>query len=205
MVSAATGSVPRAPRGEWGAVAKTLHWLLFVLVLIQVPAGFLMSDTYPLAVEYKKFRPMQTLFGQIHHTIGFTILILVFALVAWRVFKGAPPPAQNRFPLQGVLSRAVHILLCLVLIIMPLSGWAALSSFASPLWLFNNDKLIPPILPVAPILAPLGYTTFARIHRAALLAGVALLSVHVLASLWRHWWLKDDVFRRMWPLAGARR
>ncbi len=69
------------------------------------------------------------------------------------------------------------------------------------IWFFVWD-VVPPIMPQFPLEHPLGYGTFATIHRYAIYTGGVILSLHLLAAIWHHFLRKDNILLRMWP-AGA--
>jgi cytochrome b561 len=177
----------------WGSLTKFLHWLIVAMVLVQVPAGYLMSYTYGLAVHDAAVQPLQTLMSQIHHTLGLLILVLAPARLAWRL--AGPVPGTRH-----ILARLTHALFYMLLLVLPLSGWAAVSVVAgAPIWLFGAQ--MPPILPPLNPESPFGYTLYAHVHIYAAWLGGVLLLLHVGAAFWHHAVHKDDVFRRMWPLA----
>lgn len=96
------------------------------------------------------------------------------------------------------------------MLLIPLSGWAALSSlqgttqFPNPLWLFGRDQFAPSgfVPRIAPAVAwdastPLRYSTFIAIHRCLLLVGAVLLSVQIAAALRHHMLRRDATLARM--------
>ncbi len=185
---------------NWGSLAKFFHWLIVAMVLVQVPAGYLMSYTYGLAVHDAAVQPLQTLMSQIHHTLGLLILLLLPARLAWRLRGPIPGFGADVPAYRQVLARLTHALFYVLLLLLPLSGWAAVSVVAgTPIWLFGAQ--VPPILPPMNLDSPFGYTLYANVHLYAAWFGGLLLLAHVGAAFWHHAIRKDDVFRRMWPLA----
>ncbi len=173
------------------------------MVLVQVPAGYLMSYTYGLAVHDAAVQPLQTLMSQIHHTLGLLILLLLPARLAWRLSGPAPGFDADVPAYRPVLARLTHALFYGLMLVLPLSGWAAVSMVAgTPIWLFGAQ--VPPILPPMNPSSPFGYTLYAHAHMYAAWFGGLLLLLHVGAAVWHHAVRKDDVFRRMWPLAMPR-
>jgi cytochrome b561 len=187
---------------NWGSLAKFFHWLIVAMVLVQIPAGYLMSYTYGLAVHDAAVQPLQTLMSQIHHTLGLLILLLVPARLAWRL-SGPVPGLDTDMPAyRHILARMTHALFYVLLLMLPLSGWAAVSTVAgTPIWLFGAQ--VPPILPPVKPDSAFGYTLYAHVHIYAAWFGGALVMVHVGAAFWHHVVRGDDVFRRMWPLGKA--
>jgi len=186
---------------SWGSVSKTFHWLIAALIVVQVPAGYLMSYTYGLATHDSAVQPLQDLASQFHHTIGLLILVLVPARLAWRFSGPVPGGVGESLPRVRLLARVCHGLLYALLMVLALSGWAAVSVVAgAPIWLFGARDVVPRILPAEPAQAWLGYWLFGHIHIYAVWLGAGVLAAHAGAAVWHLAVVKDGVFRRMWPL-----
>jgi cytochrome b561 len=196
---------------SWNSVAKSLHWLIFIMVLVEVPAGYLMASLYGPGLKHADVTPLAHLLAQIHHTNGFLLLGVVFARLAWRFTHPAPALPHDLSGMQRKVSRFTQALLYALLIGLPLSGWLALSVLAdSPqfgktnIWFFTMDGLVPRLIEPQPFNAPQGYAYYARFHIWFINAGAALLALHVIAALFHHFVRRDGVLRSMWPLAGRR-
>jgi cytochrome b561 len=187
-------------RTEWGSVAKALHWGIVLLILLEVPAGFLMSYTYGLSFRDKQGSALHNLLSQIHHTNGFLILILVSFRLMWRL-RGIAPRAHRLFRFQTPTVFASHFGLYALLFLLPLSGWAAMSVLGQRPWLFDRDDLVPTILPKLPVKDPYGYGFFVHIHVWCYELGAVILVVHIGAAIWHHLIARDDTFLRIWPFA----
>ncbi len=196
---------------SWNSVAKTLHWLIFFMVLVEAPAGFLMANLYPFGLKYHDVTPLAHLLAQIHHTNGFLLLGVMLARLAWRWTHPAPSLPQDLAVLQRRVARGVQALLYVVLLSLPVTGWMALSVLAdsaafgkTQIWFFASDDLIPRILEPKPFNDPQGYAFVAQFHRWLVYTGAALLTVHLAAALAHQFWRRDGVLAGMWPLAAAR-
>jgi cytochrome b561 len=192
-------------QSKWGSQAKSLHWLIALMILVEVPVGFVMAYTYGASFKDENMLVLHNLMAQIHITNGLCILILVLYRLSWRFRNTTPglPVALQTY--QRWLARLTHATLYGLLILMPLSGWAANSVLgnteqfgATELWFFAWD-IVPPILPQLPLDHRFGYGFFASIHRYALYTGGVVLGLHVLAALWHHVLRKDNILLRMWP------
>ncbi len=186
---------------QWGGVAKSLHWLTVVMILIEIPAGFLMSYTYPLSLRDKEGLALHNFAGQIHHTNGFLILGLIVTRLVWRSFNRTPH-AIHSLRRERFLSILSQIGLYTLLILLPLSGWAALSVYGeAPIWFFDHDHLVPSILAKRPFDARHGYGFFVGIHSWSYKIGAGILTAHIAAAFWHYRGKRDGVFQGMWPLA----
>jgi cytochrome b561 len=190
----------------WGSAAKFFHWLMAFLILVEVPAGLLMSHTYGMSFRDREAMALHTFASQVHHTLGLCLLLLLLSRLAWRLGNVTPAAAASRFRWQKPLSRFVQLILYGLLLAIPLSGWAALSVYrGAPIWLFNMPGLVPPILSEVLLKAPYGYSYFAHLHVWALLAGAGVLCLHMAVALWHHFVNKDTSLLRMWPLGRTQR
>jgi cytochrome b561 len=104
----------RNTASSYGSVAKWLHWLIAVWVLVAyVVILYLTSRTDqrpPPGLNY-------------HKVIGFTILIPVLLRVAWRAMNPKPRLPEAMPPWQQRASRASHFLLYFLLLAMPIAGY----------------------------------------------------------------------------------
>jgi cytochrome b561 len=193
---------------RWDSWAKALHWGIALAILLEVPAGFVMASTYGPSFRDEGVLGLHRFASQFHHTLGLLLLAAALAWLLRRLRRPRPPAGPAVPPWQRRLAGSVHALLALLLLIVPLSGWAALSALAdSPqfgpthLWFFGFDRLLPRIWAPLPFDDPMGYRLLGAVHVRALWLGLALLALHVAAALWHHAVRRDGVLRRMWPLA----
>jgi cytochrome b561 len=183
---------PQGPVDEhWPAPVKALHWLVAVLIAIQVVLGF-------AAVAWRLSPAKLDLFVW-HKSLGMLILLLVAVRVAVRAALRAPalPEAMPRWERHA--ARASHALLYALIVALPLSGWLVNSAANVPVRLFW-------LVPLPAIAAPSKAleAIAARTHLVLLLVLMGLLALHVAAALHHHRVLHDDVLRRMLPRAAAR-
>lgn len=189
----------------WGSRAKALHWLIVLMILVEVPVGMVMTYTYGASFKDENMLTLHNFMGQIHMTNGFFILLLVIYRLSWRFRHPAPDLPRSLQTYQRWLARLTHGVLYTLLVLMPLSGWAANSVLGdteqfgiTELWFFGWN-IIPPILPQLPLEHQFGYGFFASIHRYALYTGGWVLLLHGVAALWHHFLRKDNTLLRMWP------
>jgi len=194
-----------APNG-WSTTVKALHWTLLFGILVEVAAGFLMSFTYGPSFRDSHVLALHNLLSQIHHTAGFLILAGGCAWLAVRLGVGRPPFPATMPSWQRLLARGVQGCLLALLLLVPWSGWTALSALEDSarfgpthLWFFGTDRLIPRIWRPLAANDPAGYGRFARLHGLLLRIGLGLLCVHVGSALWHQFARRDGVLGRMWP------
>lgn len=195
--------------GGWTRVARWLHWGMALAILIEVPAGYLMAYTYaPPGAENEA---LHITASQTHHTLGMLILAAVLFRLGWRFTHPAPPMPSGAGWLEKALARLVQLLLYALLVAIPLTGWAALSSLAefgnygpTRMWFFTHDGFGPD--GIFPRLVPavaydsgelLSYSLFGSAHVWLIYLGGCLLLLHILAALRHHFVSRNNVLRQM--------
>jgi cytochrome b561 len=123
--------------------------------------------------------------------VGITILALAVLRVLWR-FIDRPPPPEPGPAWQRVLATATHVLMYVLLLSMPLSGWAMSSAAHFPVSWFGLFQL-PDLTAPSEALKH----TLERVHGLQANALFTLASLHVLAALKHHFVDRDGVLLRM--------
>lgn len=191
----------RAMDARYSAVAIVLHWLIALGIIFMLMMGkWMVGAIHDPATKAQAFATYQ-----LHKSLGITILLLSLLRVVWRLTHRPPPePAMPRW--QKVSASAVHGLFYLLILAIPLSGWALVS--ASPLGL-------PTILYGLVEWPHIGFlTTVAdrqgvthQLEEAHELLGnlmILLVVIHVLAALKHQIVDRDGLIGRMLPLAILR-
>jgi len=177
---------------EWHWSQKFLHWLMALLIFVQIGLGVLMEYWKP---------DVQTSFVliQTHKSIGFSVLLLVCLRLLVRLRYGSPPLPATLPAWERWLARAVQALLYAALIVLPLTGWLTSSAEGFPTRPFGLFTL-PDLLDRNRELG----MTLRFIH--GTLAGlvVALLMLHIAGALKHHFWSRNDILRRMLPRRWSR-
>ena len=171
---------------RWGVLSQLFHWLIVALVILQVTLASL-ADELPAGA--KKLALLAR-----HKSVGITILMLVILRLLWRELNPKPLLPTTLKPYERVLAHSTHALLYLLLFAMPLSGWMMSSARGFPVSWFGFFTL-PDLVPKNKSL----YEALLITH--GTLAGVlaVVVTLHVAAALKHHFWLRDDVLRRMLP------
>jgi len=181
---------PNAER--WGAVSQSLHWLIVLLIFGLAVVGLTMGEL-PRTPKYFWVYTA-------HKSVGITVLVLVIARLAWRLYAGAPRPVPNTPGWQHAIAVVSHVLLYAIMFAMPLSGW--LYDSASGLrpfkfyGLFNMPKLVAPDEGIRAIAHD--------VHAWGLYVLIVLVLVHAGAALYHHLFLGDVTLARMLPRGWLR-
>ncbi|GAB0118449.1 cytochrome b [Acidisoma sp. 7E03] len=181
---------------RYTAVAILLHWLIAAGILALIAIGLIMTQLQA------SIGPMQTFkLFQLHKSIGITVLLLAVIRILWR-FTHKPPPLPAEMPaVEKRAAHGLHWLLYLLMLGLPLTGWAVVSSspFNLPTVLYN---LVPwPDLPVLPHLANKAAVSHVLgwVHAYASWILIALLVIHFAAVFRHHLIKRDGVLLRMMP------
>jgi cytochrome b561 len=193
-------TMPAAPT-RYGNVAITLHWLIALGVLVNIALGLYFADL-------PRSDPDKFLLVQTHKSIGLTVLVLSLARVGWRLVHPIPPLPASMSPALRVAARTTQFLLYVLIVAIPLSGWALVSS--SPLGLpteyfgwFAWPQL--PYLAELPRAAKKMWShEFGTIHVFLAWSAIVLIPIHILGALYHQFIRRDVVLARMMPgLGGA--
>ncbi|HEX8783568.1 MAG TPA: cytochrome b [Steroidobacteraceae bacterium] len=171
---------------RWGALAQFFHWLIVVLLIVQVTLASLADDLPP---GTKKLALLAR-----HKSVGITILMLVILRLLWRSLNLTPLLPDTLKPYERVLARFTHATLYVLLFAMPLSGWMMSSARGFPVSWFGLFTL-PDLVPKNRSL----YEALLTTHQTLAWVLAAVVTLHVAAALKHHFMLRDHVLRRMLP------
>ncbi len=174
----------------WGSVAKTLHWLIALLIATQLALGWVAED---MALSPTKL----DLFVW-HKSLGLTVLLLVVLRLGWRLFNPPPDPLTGSGHWESRLARAGHWLLYVLMFAVPLTGWWIADTSRIPFRLYWQ-------LPVPDFFVPdkAASTLAAEVHGVLTTLLAVIVTGHILAALRHHWLLGNATLRRMLPFTTA--
>lgn len=111
-------------------VAIALHWLIAAFLLLQFALGWGMQ-----LIAKQPAGPRADAFN-LHKSFGLLLLGLMIARIAWRL--GHEPPALPPMPRWQVLAaRADHLLLYVLVVALPLSGYLGSAFSGYPVRFFG--------------------------------------------------------------------
>ena len=178
------------PRNRYSIVSLILHWGIAVLVLTQVLLIMAADASEAGAGQY---------IG-LHKSVGLSILVLTLARIGWRIANPAIPLPTTVPRWQRLFARFTHVLFYVVLIALPLGGWASSSAGGREIEWFG--LFVWPMLPV-PLDRDLA-GQFMDMHRAGVKVLYVLLFLHVAGALKHHVVDRDNVLHRMIPIIPRR-
>ncbi|HZF14851.1 MAG TPA: cytochrome b [Steroidobacteraceae bacterium] len=175
---------------RYGAAAQALHWLIVVLVIVQV--------TIALRAAGMPFGPGKAIALAWHKSFGMTILMLAVLRLLWRLANPVPSLPATMKSYEKGLAHVSHYLLYILLFAMPLSGWVMSAAHNYPVSWFHLFTWPSPVAPDHELAEKME-----DVHEALAWTLGAVVTAHVLAALWHHFVRKDDVLQRMLPRREA--
>ena len=166
--------------------AKILHWLMAILLFGLLALGFYMHDL-PLSPDKLKLYSW-------HKWAGVTAFLLVAFRLFWRVTHRPPALPESMPKIMQFAAHAGHLMLYLLMIAIPLSGWL-MSSAKGFQTVYFGVLPIPDLLDKNKEVGDL----LALVHKSLNLLFVAVLAGHIGAALKHHFIDKDDILTRMLP------
>ncbi len=166
--------------------AKALHWLMAVLFFGMLALGLYMHDL-PLSPEKLQLYAW-------HKWAGVSAFLLVVFRLLWRITHRPPVLPVTMPRVMQFVAHAGHLLLYVLMIAIPLSGWLMSSAKGFQTVWFG-------VLPIPELIGKdkeLG-TLLAEVHRLLNIGFIAILIGHIGAALKHHFIDKDDILKRMLP------
>ncbi|MFB9261935.1 cytochrome b [Bradyrhizobium erythrophlei] len=175
----------------YGAIAKTFHWAMVLLVVVAWASGTFGDGLSQGAGQDNCLRA--------HVWIGLTVLALAAVRITWRIANPPPkvvPTEFGRWLIEWTdpASRTMHYVLYVLLVVVPAFGIALLFARGHPLPLFGLAEIRSPW--------PADKASARNLETAhEILANllVILALFHMLAALLHHWVFGDNTLKRMLP------
>jgi len=175
----------------YGAVARSFHWAIAALLLLQIPLAFFMQGQ-PLGPD--KLANYAT-----HKSVGLLVFTVTALRLAWRLTHPAPALPAGTPGWQRFVARLTQLLLYALMFLMPVTGLLRSQAANFPVSFFGLFTL-PTVVPVNEAFS----TGMSAAHEMQGNILLVLISAHAMAALYHHVVRRDGVLRSMLPLAGRR-
>lgn len=180
--------VLRNSPNSYGLISILFHWTIAILFLVQMPLGYLTQAT--------RDRPaLQFELYQWHKSVGFLILLVAAIRLIWSVVDPKPKLPDSIEPSERFAARAVHLSLYLLTVLVPLAGWAVVSTTPLQIPSYAFNLVIVPNLPLQ--ISSYAEGVWSSIHGFLAYAAAFLAAVHILAALRHHFQFRDDTLIRI--------
>jgi cytochrome b561 len=170
---------------RYNRTARTLHWLIAVLLLGQFIFGWGLG-------EVPRNTPARGYYVNLHKSMGMLIGLLIVLRIGWRFTHSAPALPATLPRWQQWLALGSHHGMYLCMLAMPLSGYLA-SNFSKYGVQFFNTVLLPPWGRDDKQL----YVVLNQTHKMTAAVLLLLVVLHILAAL-QHGLRRDGMISRIW-------
>jgi len=169
----------------YGLVARSLHWLIALLILALIWLGWYMVGLtyydrwYNAALHY-------------HRAVGMAVLLLGLAVIAWNLHNRPPPMVASLKRWEKAAAHAVHGFLYLAMVLLPLSGYLISTSAGDGVALFGGVEI-----PALVSLEGRARDGAIAVHYYLAYGALGLVCVHAGAALKHQFLDRDGTLRRM--------
>ena len=160
---------------RFGLISHLLHWSIAALMLFLIVLGW-----YMVGLDYYT-SPYYELSYRLHESLGLLVFAIGIAGIAWRFLQRHRPEHFRLRPWERRTARTVHVLLGLMVISLPISGYLFAGGDRPGVGFFGLFHL--PLLPAA---AERWREACIEFHYYAAYGGSALIALHA-AGAARHW------------------
>ncbi len=171
---------------SYGVVAKIFHWLIVFLMIVQFKYAWTMPHIGRNTVPEELINA--------HFSVGMLMLIVVVLRLMWRVFHPVPARLDTSPVWEHRAAQLMHGVLYLLLLVIPILGWASASGRGFQVSLFGYMTFPDMVLTKgSPYAGKVG-----DIH--VLLSTwvlLTLIGLHALMALWHHFVRRDATLKRM--------
>jgi cytochrome b561 len=172
---------------RYDLISQLFHWVVVGLMI-----GLLVTDF--LREGAPKPSDLRTGYLNLHVSFGILLFLVVIARIGWSRLVGAPAPVAGSWVIQ-LASKGVHLLLNLLTLLVPISGFLRLASKDRAADFFGIMQIPSPIGDV-PALNDLMHIFHGEPMEIAI---YTLIGLHVAAALWHQYGLHDHTLERMLP------
>ena len=172
---------------KYSGMAMILHWLMVIGVI----ANWRIAE----AGEHAATQAEKSAIMGNHFAIGMSLFVIVAVRILVRITGSPPPLSSNLAAWERVLARTTHTIFYVLLLVMPLAGWFAMSKLGFPISVFG----IVEVPPLSIAKDPDGAKAIFESHALAGTILLVLVAVHILGTLKHTFIDKDGNIFRMLP------
>lgn len=169
---------------QYGSLARFFHWGMALLFFGMFPLGYIMESLADSDFKFSLF--------DLHKATGLLLFSLVALRLLWRFLSQQPElpssvPAWQRRAAGGNI-----ILLYILMFVMPVSGFLTSTLGGHKITFYY-------LFTIAPLAHDEAVSDFfAGVHGYTSYVMIAAFALHLLAAVYHHFYLKDDVLKRIW-------
>lgn len=115
---------------RYGLVGKLLHWTIALSIIGLVWLGWYMVDLTYFDKWYNQSLAL-------HKAFGMLALGLAFAYFGWKIYSPSPAPVATGAAWQRGAATAMHAVLMVLMVVIPVSGYLISTSAGKPVSFFG--------------------------------------------------------------------
>jgi len=170
---------------RYGLVTKLLHWIIAFSILGLIWLGWEMVDLTYYDPWYHKSLSL-------HRVLGLAVLGLAVCMLVWQRVSRPPPLPGSISRVQQAAAHAVHRLLFLMMLLLPVTGYLISTSAGQAIPVYGLFEV--------PVLVQVGEQTrdlIIAVHYYCAYGTGLLAAVHAAAALKHQFVDRDGVLARM--------
>lgn len=174
----------------YAPLLRRIHWATAAIFIAAMLIGFYCGLQPPGTSPRRELL-------EVHKSLGMTLLFLSVLRLMVRAATRVPPESSSFRALVRFAARLNHVALYLILFAMPLTGYAFSSAGGYSLkyfWTFSWPRLVAD----SPEIAHAGEVA----HDTLAYVVYAAVALHIAATVWHAWVMRDGTLARMWPRPG---
>jgi len=175
---------------HYDRVHVILHWLIAVLIITMIGVGLFMVQLPKESELPPGEESVRAFWFLLHKSLGMTAAILIVLRLGWRLTHKAPPLPDYVRSWQKRVSEAVHGLLYVLMLAIPLTGYmqSMFSKYDTKFW----GVVMPRLAEADEVMRE----KFSEIHETLAFLLIALLLLHIGAAI-KHRLVGNDINQRM--------
>lgn len=170
-------------------LTRMLHWIVAIAMICLLTIGVYMVET-----------ETRSLYSW-HKSFGLLVLFIAAIRVAWRIKNGWPIPVARYSKFEHLLSKAVHWVLIIGTLTLPVSGLLMSSLGGHGIDLFGLEILPRNVAPENPakVIAhsEVLSSIFKNVHHWSAYIIIATVTLHAVGAVKHHFIDKDATLKRM--------
>jgi cytochrome b561 len=169
---------------EYGALARLLHWLIALGIFVLLWLGLQQAGM--------ERGPEKLALRETHGSIAVIVFVLMVLRLLWRLANRVPIHPRGMPAWQRGAATLVHWGLYAAVFVQLTSGPMTFATGGRPVPFFGLFSLRLPVAENGD-----AHEFWEEVHESTWKIIAVLLTIHVLAALYNHFVLKNDVLRRM--------
>lgn len=168
----------------YGAIAKSFHWIMATLFVGMFIVAYIMINLSKSDFKFSLY--------DLHKATGLLLFGLVALRLSWRLFNASPKLPRSIPAWQRIASSGNILLLYFLMFAMPITGFLT-STLGGHAISFYGTFHLAPLANSKPL-----SETFSNAHEILSYLLLAAFTLHLAATIYHHYILKDEVIGRMW-------